>query len=752
MQPVPGSSAAPPPRGPKSVGQSGEKSTIGLQIVTILGVMTLLLGLAGIAVWALVEFPEPRPVVENRMGDDDSHSETNTPEPAPGDAHQAADESPLTPSSPNTTDASVARPPTIMHSPASAADAQPSSVEPTIDTPAPTVDVPIASRLWSKPEEAAYFVVTDDKLWDLRSQQAVAEWTYAPNQPQLVLASPDHLASIDKGSRGKVVTLYRPNGESISTHDMVHDEGVPKFDDYWLACQFIPGDCRRVVLCSEGDLWRGTFDWKTGKLVDIKRITQIGLFRGKQVLHWHGNRIWLWGEFDKQKPVVSIDLMTGTLEEITTLDVFTPRVTDMTVNPAGTLLARATEDAIYTYRLDKNTTRAYPNAVLVPTGSNIRPTTTVPAATHSSSLKWISDGKAIAEVGYENSVVLDFHNEQPIVVSHRGYAVQGIVPGGEYIDIAPSTLRPNRPDRPTPTSRMLVSLLDGTRSPLPIPPQATTRWLDGDRVLYIRNDGGLSEIGSWLYQRSTGQSLRLTHHQLRIDALGWIPELQWICGLVQGGSHVKIELREDGMVQASPIEIGMSPDGTIRDGFIRVINTNPLDLGLSVSASEPWAESGDVIAGSPQSQGELTDLQLVRQALENESAEAREFGIQAYEFARDDTLLGNFYQPSKVALKFVAAYRERPTTRDDFGSLTTDLDLSDCVNGDGAYAYFLDRASSMFALESSFGDRPEVHKQVCETIAKVASEAFVQRPRQDIGYVDALFGAAVEQVVARFRE
>ena len=85
------------------------------------------------------------------------------------------------------------------------------------------------------------------------------------------------------------------------------------------------------------------FDWAKNDIVNKKRLTTNGLFSfgHTQALLWYGNTLYVDGKLSEGKPIVKVDLLTGSLEEIPTYEVFKRRHCatdrDMFLNPTGDL-------------------------------------------------------------------------------------------------------------------------------------------------------------------------------------------------------------------------------------------------------------------------------------------------------------------------------------------------------------------------------------------------------------------------------
>ncbi len=228
---------------------------------------------------------------------------------------------------------------------------QPATVTSIANPPAePSADKPALP--WSNPEDAEHFIFIKNEIWDLRSFQKVLTWPhdykYSPSNPRLVRGANDALVDLHHTDReGAIPSLWRLDGSEYRSSSLWKNDSSSNTRNHWMAAEFMPDDLRRVIYIDKGDLWRATIDWKEGKLADARQITKLGLLdpQKNKLLHWHGNTAWLWGEFDKDKPVVRVNLLTGALMEMSSLGVFSPgdRTGRTQRNPSGDLLYRGAD-------------------------------------------------------------------------------------------------------------------------------------------------------------------------------------------------------------------------------------------------------------------------------------------------------------------------------------------------------------------------------------------------------------------------
>ncbi len=140
-------------------------------------------------------------------------------------------------------------------------------------------------------------------------QLVAAKWSQFSN-PEVILDQPDLMFGADdrKAEFGFAVPgyIFDPNpGSDARTPTLPTDARMA-------------ADHRRLVYVDNGDIWRAEWDWKNGALVNKKQVTTSGVFGGKSILVWYGNTILMRTEFNKARPILKLDLVTGQTEEMGT--------------------------------------------------------------------------------------------------------------------------------------------------------------------------------------------------------------------------------------------------------------------------------------------------------------------------------------------------------------------------------------------------------------------------------------------------
>lgn len=615
---------------------------------------------------------------------------------------------------------------------------------------------------WSNPEDSEHFVFIENEIWDLRSFQKVLTWPhdykFSPINPRLVRGATDALVDIRRVDReGTFPRLWRLDGSEFRSNTLWSNESHQNSRSYWMAAEFMPDDLRRAIYIDKGDLWRATIDWKEGKLVDAKQVTKLGLLEpGKnKMLHWYGNTAWLWGGFDKDKPVVRVNLLSGDVVEMTSLGVFSSsdREGRTQKNPSGDLLYRAADGLVYVYDIRNNKTLSFPNDR---DGRQAR--FAVQDFPHEKSWNWISDRKLQVMSQEPGTPFLIDWNLGKIVnlaPNSASYYLVEALPGGQFIDVAEQQSVRGRSISPDELPRFLIEIATAKKTPLPVNRGTPSKWLSESELLYVKKEGGLSQVGTWLYNRNTNQHSRITAKQITGSRfLIWNPKTRILCTtLYPDHSLVAINLEKE-----KPATMTLVGDNKLNGGDpLRQIDSSEIDLGLH-EASDPWKLQAELDVNEPQRSGELIGIELVRKQVEDETPELRAYAEKTYEaLSKEGQFEANTYDPVKLTLKLVEAYRKKPVDHDDnplvplFGG-SPGLDIRDCIDKARLEKYFYNRAMSQFALQQMVnGDNAKL-KAISEAIAKQGVDLVVKNhPKTGSIGLDKYYSDALKEVTRKLR-
>lgn len=279
-------------------------------------------------------------------------------------------------------------------------------------------------------------------------------------------------------------------------------------------------DHARIIYFKDGDLWSSDVDWGEGAVRNARQVTRVGLLNGVEVIHWHGDYVFLQGNFSEEKPIVRVDLGTGSIEELARMDVFGP---SMFANPTGRYLCASMTEILACYDVVED--RSFRISMLEALNAvsefaarrrhaPLFDASRQPVRANTSPIRWLDDNRA---VGWNPVLVglldLEAESVRPVFAPEGPQPGGGslpmqvmtvdLLPGGEFVEVVQMSSQSNEQIR--------VSLRDGSVDELPelqrqIHPSA---WLDERHLIYGKPQGGLSEIGTWLYDAETGDERRI---------------------------------------------------------------------------------------------------------------------------------------------------------------------------------------------------------------------------------------------------
>lgn len=649
--------------------------------------------------------------------------------------------------------------------PGSSAEKSPTSMTTTLVNPASESPSDKPALPWSNPEEAEHFVFIENEIWDLRSFQKVLTWPhdykYSPSNPQLVRGVSDALVDIHRNVReGAIPSLWRLDGSEYRSSSLWHDSSTTNARSHWLAAEFMPNDFRRAIYLNKGDIWRASVDWREGKLIDAQQVTKLGLLDPdkNKLLHWHGNTVWLWGEFDKDKPVVRVNLLTGAVTEMSSLGVFSPsdRTGRTQRNPSGDLLYRVADGMVYSYDVRNNSYSSFPNDRV-----HRRAHPALNDYTEGKSWNWVSD-RMLQGMSSDPGTpfLIDWSlgkitNLAPQLGPFTNCKFVEALPEGQYIDVAIEQTVGGRSIPADELARSLIEIATATVSALPVKLGTPSKWLSQTELLYVKQEGGLSQVGTWLYDRDTNQHTRITAKQITgTHIYTWNPTTRILCAT----------LSPDYTLVAINLEKGKPPTVTPVGGKklnggnpLRQVNTSEVDLGLG-EASDPWKSQEEPWASDPQRNGDLIGIKLIRKQVENDAQDVRTYAEKVYQALRSEGQFeANTYDPVKLTLKLVEAYRKKPVDPDDnplapLFSSSAGLDVRDCIDRKRLEEYFYHRAMDQGFLKQRVGGDEAKLKMISEAIAKQGVDLVVKNHPQfgSIG-LDGPYGAALEIVIRKLR-
>ena len=435
---------------------------------------------------------------------------------------------------------------------------------------------------WVDPANADRYAFVGHDVWDVATGKLIAAGAaplvYTNSRP--VAGRPDRLwmRATELGLPGMPGEglLYSTTDLYQSVHPTLNGEkwsSMGDFPGFWIA-----SDLRRAVWIEKGDVWRGKVDWTAGKVVDRKQVTHVGVFAGKSAALWTGETLYVNAGFDPAKPIVRIDLQSGATEEIETHHVFnavggnySAQTQAAMASPSAFWLISLTPQTIYTFDARTGKAGAIPNPL---NDRSVSPTpelvlNDVPPV-------WLGDD-AVVLVNPQSVVTkLDLAKQEAKVLFSSGasplrFHVFGVLPGGRYLDIkgeAPA----GQMEPPIFKERFLLDLVSGQKIATSLTQDADGGlWLDASKLAYPRKTGGLSGVGTWLYDRNTNASIRISPTQLETTRMVLLRDGKEIWAVSSAAVLFRAKVDGSGAEELGPSQMFAPlqfPTGT------------PVDLGL----------------------------------------------------------------------------------------------------------------------------------------------------------------------------
>lgn len=457
---------------------------------------------------------------------------------------------------------------------------------------------------WSTPEESQSYAFIGDDLWNLETGAIVGQkwleqgWAARPIKnaifPYYFAYRYDatNLGFAYVGRLGVGLPYISPPtlpllGQQRTTVDFSTKAGY-----------FLSQDLRRAFRLHNGDFWSAKPDWANSKFTDEKQVTALGVFREVRPLLWHEADVYVWGAFNKKKPVVKVNLESGEVTELEDMGVFQAPTSTPSyfANPSGNLVCRFDGNKINVF--DPATGDAWQ----VRNHPDIDPHSgAVFAANYP--FAWMDDqrmitfrggspsspspqlGNAFYLVDLKKKTIAKMQPPELQGDSKKGNAkLIEFLPGNKYARV--QKFEYGLAQKETNHINMLVELDSGRVARLPIEADSELAWLNHEMCLYTRKEGGLSEIGTWLYDHKAGKSRRLSTQQAHLypGTYAWFDDRNelWFQAkrreTVGSGEREVSDLYKADRAQNLAVKVGTV---LAQAASIRRFNPNPIDLGIT---------------------------------------------------------------------------------------------------------------------------------------------------------------------------
>lgn len=488
-------------------------------------------------------------------------------------------------------------------------------------------------------------------------------------------------ARVDNGIV-KPSVLFAP---VASTKQAIHfpPKGADKSIEYLLA-----PDLRRVVVLKNGDLYRGIYDWSVGRVVEEKQMTQVGVLRSRPFL-WHDNIVLMYGGFDEKKPLVRVDMVTGELGEYPTFDVLTPSPrawNNAIVTPSGSHILKQDNEILRV--LDVRTMEMTRVSALSEYEFRGRMTEMPISFLRNETHRWLDDRRLLASDKTFGTIgLLDLSSQSVRRLSPQDQMLEFVelLPGNQFVDAilkakSPASRRDTSGDK-----RILLEINNGNIREIDVPTDVDIAWISERYGLFIRNDGGLSAVGTWLFDVSTNSLKRLTAKKASLRMARLMPQRERVYFYVFQDGTYSYDLKSQRFEKFSDESKKVLPFG------------EPVDLGFSDSVGSLWVvrdydalvaaekvRSANVVATAVvDTKSKPETLVDVLRELEGEPEAIRDEAEEIYNIYSRKSSFDNFYSPALATMEFVKLRKLDPGA--SISSLRGKIDFSKTYCPDRTY-------------------------------------------------------------------
>lgn len=498
---------------------------------------------------------------------------------------------------------------------------------------------------------------------------------------------------------------------------------------------FVSGDLRRLVYLKNGDLWRAEIDWQAGEVVNHRQVTSAGVLHTdhewpRPVL-WYGNTLLMEGHLSKEKPILRIDLESGEIDELGRMNLFKKPLPFL--SPSGSRACNGQEKVLTCF--DLAASRLYeiplPDArgrTFVGVGGGKRDSSGAAAG-----IEWIDDQTMVAlyyttgrngESDY-GLVRTDFEREtaERILSGQTHVKELEVLPGTTHVAVVTG------PDSDPRLVR--VGIRDGTVVELPKTLELGGRWLDANRYLYGRKEGGVDAIGTWMYDVSTGTETKVCERPAHGDEVLYFPEPSRVYfQLARSQEIMGIDLAA---AECRPLDT---------KGHLSKIASPTIDFDLSLSGDALWTasrvEQKPVMAAEELDLG-VGDIRLLRETIEDDPPGLRQEVEEAYQHVVGNPFYNHYLDPYCIALAVRQWRLQNPDREWILSHVFSDLlkrgnidSWRGCIDRDRVVATAAGAIGKHSRNPRLKGTLPEEFDTECA--AGVAADRWMENPRFDMRY------------------
>jgi hypothetical protein len=307
------------------------------------------------------------------------------------------------------------------------------------------------------------------------------------------------------------------------------------------------------------------------------------------------------------------------------------------------------------------------------------------------------------------------------------------LPGGRYVDITTHT-GGGHGGPAMPTTRYLLDITTGQRNKLPFGSDVPGVWLDDNYYLYTVSQGGLSSIGTWVYDRSTNSTRRLIGKSFDGGRMAYSKKKKqvWAVSQQSGISLLKLNLDGTGSTNLGTCELAPP--------FL-LPSDDPIDLGFSNTTVDLWkapAVDEKAIAATQPAEPPAGKIKLMEMT-KDYPADQQEFAEQAYDYSQTNAMLGNYCDSIKVAMKVLAARKDQ---NQPVGNYFAMLKFDDCADRDRITQWAHDHTMDFAVGQSNTGDEK---RAIADKVGPCVADAYFKDAKPDLNKMEMLFQQCLKE-------
>ncbi len=372
---------------------------------------------------------------------------------------------------------------------------------------------------WKGEGSISDYIQVNGSLVNVETLEIVAEdWIHAAVRP--IEDFPDRFyAASSWGLSDRPFGAYP--GDRITTQEPKFRKSIAPLPHDNVPSWVSP-NLQRFIKIKDGDVWKGKIDWKLGKTTDLENVTNLELLTNCEPITWYKDTLYLRNKSATENPIIRINLESGELEELPDSPPFAYYSFG---SPDGRFLftSDGRDGLLHVFDAEDRTTFTIDATRLPRQYGGLRRERPMPFAVQPTN--WINEHVFRTQQGWfdlKSKSRLLFNEFQGIIdalpVGPRVFRVF-IIPGHVYLDVVVRGYSEMENGQAVVESgkslRFRINRLTGESVMLPLEFEnfgvgSEMVWVDENRYVFARMQGGLSEIGTWIYNVETGEHKRLT--------------------------------------------------------------------------------------------------------------------------------------------------------------------------------------------------------------------------------------------------